>query len=332
MDAVQSNITVRSIDLSLENGAAGPWNPRLPEVSHTLNAFQLALPYLEPYFIDAVREGASMVDDAAVRADVGAFCGQEANHARQHARYNRSLRRRYPRIETFEREIQQWVTRSRREAPLAQRLAFTVGCEAITGELSRLLIRRADRWFRAADGSFAALMVWHAVEEIEHRSVAAAVCRLVGVPQRVRLRGLLSAVDRMIFAPDPVTTYLLEFDGIRGHRSRARRLALRADLVAAIVPRLARMLAPRYDPAHDPAPPFVERWTRAFERGAPLPFVDDAPQATGTGGLGGARYLRPDGDASRARSDTQDLPAGGVVPGSEACARRGGLGRARDGG
>lgn len=95
------------------------------------------------------------------------------------------------------------------------------------------------------------------------------------MPHRIRTRGLVTAIDWMLFKPDPVTTYLLEVDGVRGRKSRARRLALRADLLSALVPRLAHMLSPRYDPARDEVPPFVGRWMRAFEHGEPLPVLGE---------------------------------------------------------
>ena len=86
--------TILSDDFNYSDGnlsqvSGGLWNPRLPELSHTLNAFQLALPYLEPYFIDAVREGAELVSDPPLKADALAFCAQEANHSRQPKRYCR---------------------------------------------------------------------------------------------------------------------------------------------------------------------------------------------------------------------------------------------------
>jgi predicted metal-dependent hydrolase len=265
-------IVVRTVDFDVERGAGGLWNPRLPEVSHSLNAFQLALPYLEPYFIEAVKEGARAVGPR-LRAEADAFCAQEANHARQHGRYNRLLRRRYPRIEAFERELQRSLLRSRKSEPLAWRLAFTAGCEAITGELARFLFCRAERWFRDADGHFAALMLWHAVEEIEHQSVAFAILRAAGVPYGLRLRGLAAAIDQMVFALDPVTTHLLEVDGVRGPASTLRRRAFQADFVAAVLPRLVRYAAPGYQPS-DPRPPVARDWMRAFAGGAPLRVLD----------------------------------------------------------
>ena len=270
MAAGSSDIRVRAIEFDLEAGRGGLWNPRIPEVSHALNAFQLALPYLEPYFIDAVREGARALDDPRLRADAHAFCSQEANHSREHGRYNRLLRKRYPRVEAFERNLQRVLTERRRTEPLAERLAFTAACEAITGELSRFLVRHAAEWFAGADPHFAALMVWHAVEEIEHKSVAFDVLRASAVPRVSRIRALGVAVEQMLLALDPVTTYMLEVDGVRGVRSQLRRFAFRAQFLAAVAPRLLMYGVPGYDPSREPDPPFVRAWIDAHEAGKPL--------------------------------------------------------------
>src|SRR5688500_4920873 len=89
--ADSSQIEVRKLTFDVERGAGGLWIPRLLELWHTLNAFQLALPYLEAYFIDAIREGVELVSDPQLKADALAFCAQEANHSRQHKRYCRLL-------------------------------------------------------------------------------------------------------------------------------------------------------------------------------------------------------------------------------------------------
>jgi predicted metal-dependent hydrolase len=270
MQTVSSGIRVRSIDFDVARGRGGLWNPRIPEVSHSLNAFQLALPYLEPYFIEAVKEGVRAVDDPRLRADVRAFCAQEANHARQHTRYNRVLRARYPGLEDFERTIQQHLLRQRREAPIAWRLAFTAACEAITGELARFLLSNADEWFRDGDRHFAALMIWHAVEEIEHKRVAFEVLQAVGVSRSVRVRALMAAFQRMLLDLDPVATYMLHIDGIRGARSVARRWAFRGDFLSAVLPRILGFARPGYDPSREPDPPAAREWIAAYARGERL--------------------------------------------------------------
>ncbi len=274
MDPISSGIEVRAIDFELERGYGGLWNPRLPEVSHTLNAFQLALPYLEPYFIDAVREGARRVVDPRLRADAQAFCAQEANHSRQHGRYNRLLRTRYPRLEEFEKQIQRSLLRSRRDDPLAWRIAYTAACELITGELARFLFRNANEWFRDADGHFAALMLWHAVEEIEHKSVAFEVLERTGVGYGLRLGGLLWAVRQTLFDLDPIATYMLSVDGIRGFASKRRRFLFRVQFLAAVGPSLLRYALPGYDAASEPDPAFAREWMNAYTKGHRLDAID----------------------------------------------------------
>src|SRR5262245_56689300 len=107
-----SAIHVRKETFEVEQGAGGLWNPNRPELSHVLNAFQLALPYLEPYFIDAIRQASDRIEDDELRADALAFCAQEANHSRQHKRYCKFLQQRYPRLREFELEIQQSLVKS----------------------------------------------------------------------------------------------------------------------------------------------------------------------------------------------------------------------------
>src|ERR1700712_6039076 len=107
-------IVVRAPSFDHERGRGGLWNARLPELSHTLNAFQLALPYLEPYFIDAVRGARDHVKDPRLLEDMRLFCEQEARHSREHRQYCRVLRKRYPRLAELETGIQQSLVHSRR--------------------------------------------------------------------------------------------------------------------------------------------------------------------------------------------------------------------------
>jgi predicted metal-dependent hydrolase len=261
-----SKIEERKMTFDVEHGAGGLWNPRKPELSHTLNAFQLALPYLEPYFIDAIREGAELVSDPKLKADALAFCAQEANHSRQHKRYCRLLQQRYPRLKEYETEIQQSLIRSRSEDPLSWRLAYTAGYEAITAQLSRWLFRSAEDWFAGADEHFAALMTWHAAEEIEHRHVAFDVFQAVDNSYALRLKGLLAALKKTWADMTPVVTYMLEVDGYAKRLdSRGRRLRLRMSFVSELMPAAARYLTPAYNPANDAEPLGFAEWLRTHE-------------------------------------------------------------------
>lgn len=259
---------VRPVALAFDHRPAGLWNPRRPELSHMLNAFQLALPYLEPYFIDAVKEALPRIADPRVGAEATAFCAQEANHSRQHARYCRALRLRYARLAEYEKAIQQSLVRSRQDDPLAWRLAYTAGYEAITAQLSRWMFARSRYFFDGADPAFATLMTWHAVEEIEHRHVAFEVLQAVDASYALRARGLFAALRKTSAEVLPVVTYMLEVDGYGGRfDSRARRLAIRAELGGQLAAAVVRYLAPGHHPSKIREPQGVAAWRLDYERG-----------------------------------------------------------------
>jgi predicted metal-dependent hydrolase len=262
-------IIVREPTFAHERGPGGIWNPRLPELSHTLNGFQLALPYLEPYFIDAVRSAKDYIKDARLSDEVRAFCSQEAHHARRHRDYGRVLRKRYPRLAEFETKLQQYLVHSRRNDPLTWRVAYTAGYEAITAQLSRWLFRSSEEWFHGADPEFAAMMTWHAAEEIEHRHVAYDVLRAVSTSYPLRARALFAAVARTWLDLTPVVTYMLEVDGYsRLLSSRARRWRLRLRFVGELVPAIVRYITPGYHPLQERAPAGYDAWLRD---NAPVP-------------------------------------------------------------
>jgi uncharacterized protein len=266
MSVDRPTIVVRDMTFEVERGAGGLWNVKRPELSHTLNAFQLALPYLEPYFIDAVKDASSTLQDSRLKDEALAFCSQEANHSRQHGRYNRVLRRRYPRLAEFEKTIQQSLVRSRQKDTLAWRLAYTAGYEAITAQLCRWMLMRAEDWFEAADPQFVELMTWHAAEELEHRSVAFDILRAVAPGYRLRGKGILAALRKTYADMVPVVTYMLEVDGYAGRwDSRARRFRLRLSFVRQMFVCVVRFMVPGYHPSSDKDPLSAKTWRAAYD-------------------------------------------------------------------
>jgi predicted metal-dependent hydrolase len=256
-----SKIVVREPTFQHENGPGGLWNPRLPELSHTLNGFQLALPYLEPYFIDAVRGAREHVKDPRLLADIGAFCEQEAHHSRQHRQYCRLLRKRYPRLAELETGIQQSLVQSRRNDSLEWRLAYTAGYEAITAQFSRWMFSHAEEWFHDADPHFSQMILWHAAEEIEHRHVVFDVLQAVNPSRSLRARGLLAALHKTYADLTPAVTYMLEVDGYaKRWDSRARRLGVRLSAASDVLPAMFRYMMPNYNPANDHEPAGFARW------------------------------------------------------------------------
>jgi predicted metal-dependent hydrolase len=265
-------IEIRPLVLAFDQRPAGLWNPRRPELSHMLNAFQLALPYLEPYFIDAVKEALPHIADRRLRDDAAAFCAQEANHSRQHVHYCRALRPRYPRLADYEKAIRLSLVESRQKDSLAWRLAYTAGYEAITAQLSRWMLAKNEYFFEGADPAFASLMTWHAVEEIEHRHVAHEVLRAVDASYGLRVRAFFAALRKTKNEVLPVVTYMLDVDGYGARLdSRARRLALRAELGVQLGAAMVRYLAPGYHPSKIAEPKGASAWRLDYAKGAAAP-------------------------------------------------------------
>lgn len=256
-------IIVREPSFAHERGPLGLWNPRLPELSHTLNGFQLALPYLEPYFIDAIRGARPHIKDAQLLADMEGFCAQEAQHSRQHRLYCRLLRKRYPRLAELETGIQQSLVQSRRNDSLEWRLAYTAGYECITAQLGRWLFKNSHAWFHDADPAFAQMMTWHAAEEIEHRHVAFDVLRAVNPSPKLRAKALGAAMLKTYADLLPAVNYMLQVDGYAGRwDSRLRRLKVRLSYATELLPAMLRYLVPSYHPTQEREPEGFALWLR----------------------------------------------------------------------
>jgi uncharacterized protein len=192
------------------------------------------------------------VKDAALAADLDAFCGQEGQHYRMHAALNAALVRGGARgFEALEREVAADYRRFEAERSLRFNLAYAEGFEALT-TASSLVFEAEDRskWHPAALDVF----TWHVVEELEHRTVAFEVYdHVVGsyayrvavgaFAQWHLIRFVVRAMEAML-AADPRTE--TEFGGAAGRKAREPRL--NALLTRKVLPRLWRTYSPRYTP------------------------------------------------------------------------------------
>ena len=147
------------------------WFDDNPFLTAVLSGLGVSFPPGERYFIASVRHFLPQIDDDELRAAVRAFIGQEANHTKEHLAFNEFLESRgYP-----AKALEDWV--ARRVAKIStistpeQNLARTAALEHFTAILAGALIEDPSVAERMSPET-ARLWVWHAIEEIEHRSVA----------------------------------------------------------------------------------------------------------------------------------------------------------------
>ena len=156
-------------------------------MSHVLAVLSSVFPDGEDYFVRSVRAAQHEIHDPQLAPDVEGFVGQESMHGREHRVLNDRLAElgypthaigRYVRAITAIREPVQGKKAN---------LAFTAALEHYTASLAETLL--TDEAARAEIGhpGFRYLLMWHALEEAEHKAVAFDVFKTVGGSERLRV-------------------------------------------------------------------------------------------------------------------------------------------------
>ena len=149
-------------------------------MSHILSVLSSVFPDGEDFFVRSVRAAADDVTDPALAKDVEGFVGQESMHGREHRMLNDKLAELgYP-----TREIGHYVRRvtAFRERFQGKKgnLGFTAALEHYTAALAENLLGHEEARAEIGHSGFRYLLMWHALEESEHKAVAFDVFRTVG--------------------------------------------------------------------------------------------------------------------------------------------------------
>jgi hypothetical protein len=269
---------VRQIPFAFDEGIDPVWHPQRPEWSHMVNGASLAMPYLEPFLIKTVTEALRQVDDPALKADVQAFIGQEGVHYKNHRRYNEILKLSYPDLAEVEGEMEADYRRFQKQS-LKWRLAYTAGFETMTMGITEWLIRQRRDLFAGADPSVASLVLWHMVEETEHKNVAYDLYQHLYGDWAGKVWGLLYGTLHVAWCSRKGYKRMLERDGrwrSLGSRLRLYRMVVRFLIHAS--PAMLRSLLPGYHPAMVRDPQWVARWADAYSGLEPgsIPLLDTA--------------------------------------------------------
>jgi predicted metal-dependent hydrolase len=159
-------------------------------MSHILAVLSSVFPDGEDYFVRAVERVQDQIEDPALRADVEGFLGQEEMHGREHRVLNERLAELgYPTraIGVYVR----WLFRNReRIANPRLHLAFTAALEHYTATLAETLLELPEARAEVGHPAVQSLLMWHALEEAEHKAVAFDVYRHVGGSEAMRLAAM----------------------------------------------------------------------------------------------------------------------------------------------
>lgn len=155
-------------------------------MSHVLASLSSVFPDGEDFFVRSVRHFRDQITDPELRRQVAGFIGQEAIHGREHRALNDRLDQLgYPakRTERFTK----WGL-AKREKLLSphSNLAATAALEHFTATLAEIILRNPEARTLVGSQEVTDLLLWHALEESEHKAVAFDVYRASGGSERTR--------------------------------------------------------------------------------------------------------------------------------------------------
>jgi predicted metal-dependent hydrolase len=122
--------------------------------------------------VKAIRQAMPRIRDPRVREDAELFCQQEAQHARQHLAHMKVLSAHHPGLEDVRRQVTASCDRLFERERLAFHLAYAATVELCFGPLAVFLVDHRDALFKGGDRTVASFLLWHFVEEFEHRNSA----------------------------------------------------------------------------------------------------------------------------------------------------------------
>lgn len=159
-------------------------------MSHVLAVLSSVFPDGEDYFVRSVEAVLDRIGDPRLREDVDGFIGQESMHGREH----RTLNERLAALGYPTRAIGSYVRRltALRERFQSEKgnLAVTAALEHYTATLAETLLRDPRAREEIGHEGVRSLLLWHALEEAEHKAVAFDVYRHVGGSERMRIANM----------------------------------------------------------------------------------------------------------------------------------------------
>jgi predicted metal-dependent hydrolase len=156
-------------------------------MSHVVAHLSARFPEGEDFFVRSVRRFADQITDPELTSRVQGFIGQEVTHGREHRALNERLQQMgYPTGWVDRMTHRDFKRFERLMSPLTC-LAVTAAFEHYTAVLAEMLLSEERAQAILGSTEVRSMLLWHAIEESEHRSVAFDVYRSVGGSETRRI-------------------------------------------------------------------------------------------------------------------------------------------------
>jgi uncharacterized protein len=158
-------------------------------MSHVVAVLSATFPPGEDFFVRSVKHFSDEVTDPELKKQVGGFIGQEVTHGREHRELNLRLQEMgYP-THKVARFVKSQLAGVDKRLPPKLRLSYTAALEHYTATVAECLLRKPAAQRLLGETEVRSILLWHALEESEHKAVAFDVYRAVGGTERMRIWG-----------------------------------------------------------------------------------------------------------------------------------------------
>ncbi|MBE0482331.1 MAG: metal-dependent hydrolase [Bacterioplanes sp.] len=181
-------------------------------VSTFFYALSALFPDGERFFIHSVRNYQDEIEDPVLRQQIRGFIGQEAHHGHSHEALNDSIERMGFPMSAITARLQKRVAFLKRRLGRKRQLALTVAMEHFTASMAEFLLKNPEILDKV-DPTIRKMLIWHAVEEIEHKAVAFDVYRLKVNNERLRKRVMVISMAGLFARIAYYQFLLLRADG-----------------------------------------------------------------------------------------------------------------------
>lgn len=187
----KSTIPVRKMGFDFSNVPKYYMNGNI-EKSHLFNALNLLFPEGERFFMRAVRDGLNQIDNPDLKQQARGFFGQETQHAIEHEKFFEILEQQGYQFRPQLTKVIGFIQKMRDLLPLSMRLSITAGAEHLTAVLGATALNDVE--IDNAHPAMRDLIQWHAIEEVEHKSIAYDVYQENGGGYLTRMMGYVGVM------------------------------------------------------------------------------------------------------------------------------------------
>lgn len=261
-----------NIDFKLDSSIPRYWYDNDPYKSRMMDGMQLYFPDGERYFITCVRHYREQITDPILAKHVKDFTRQEGQHGIAHTAFNQLLRQQGLPVDELLAMQKKRNTFWLKHFSPGFNLALTAAFEHFTALLAEGFFAR-KAVMAGADPRIKALFAWHAIEEMEHKSVVFNVMTTVAkVSYLKRCAAMIYATLDISWETYRTTDILLRADGFSWWQRKHLLLTHlgwmygRNGVFGSFSAQILAYLKPSFHPDDIPTVHNYPQWIQAYER------------------------------------------------------------------